>query len=144
MATELALDAIGNPTRRAVLALLRNGEQTVRELTDGLPVTQSAVSQHLRVLHDAGLVTARAEGTRRLYSVDLGGLADVRAWVDSFWDEVLSAFVDFAESDAIATADPIATSEAAGDPAGGSGSHQTSRVDNGPGQASDDQRENQR
>jgi DNA-binding transcriptional ArsR family regulator len=142
MATELALDAIGNPTRRAVLALLRNGEQTVRELTDGLPVTQSAVSQHLRVLHDAGLVTARAEGTRRLYSVDLGGLADVRAWVDSFWDEVLSAFVDFAESDA--TADPIATSEAAADPAGGSGSHQTSRADNGPVQASDNQRENQR
>lgn len=97
MADEASLDAIGNPTRRAVLRLLRDGEHTVREMTDALPVTQSAVSQHLRVLHDAGLVTVRAEGTRRLYSVDLGGLASVRAWVDAFWDDVLAAFVDHAE-----------------------------------------------
>ena len=93
----VALDAVGNPTRRAVLHLLRSGEHTVREMTDALPVTQSAVSQHLRVLRDAGLVTVRAEGTRRLYAVDLGGLAAVRAWVDSFWDDVLQAFVDHAE-----------------------------------------------
>ncbi len=97
-AQAVALDAVGNPTRRAVLHLLRDDEQTVRELTDALPVTQSAVSQHLRVLHDAGLVTVRAEGTRRLYSVDLGGLAAVRAWVDSFWDDVLGAFVEHAET----------------------------------------------
>ncbi len=94
---EAALDAVGNPTRRAVLRLLRDGERTVREMTDDLPVTQSAVSQHLRVLHDAGLVTVRAEGTRRLYAVDLGGLGLVRAWVDSFWDDVLTAFVAHAE-----------------------------------------------
>lgn len=93
-----ALDAVGNPTRRAVLHLLRSGERTVRELTDALPVTQSAVSQHLRVLGDAGLVTARSEGTRRLYAVDLDGLASVRAWVDSFWDDVLTAFVDHADN----------------------------------------------
>ncbi len=91
------LDAVGNPTRRAVLQLLRGGERTVREMTDALPVTQSAVSQHLRVLHDAGLVTVRAEGTRRLYAVDLDGLAAVRAWVDGFWDDVLTAFVNHAE-----------------------------------------------
>lgn len=97
---EAALDAVGNPTRRAVLQLLRQGEHTVREMTDTLPVTQSAVSQHLRVLHDAGLVTVRAEGTRRLYAVDLGGLASVRAWVDSFWDDVLTAYVDHAEGGA--------------------------------------------
>lgn len=94
---EAALDAVGNPTRRAMLRLLRHGEHTVRELTDALPVTQSAVSQHLRVLHDAGLVSVRPEGTRRLYAVDLGGLATIRAWVDSFWDDVLGAFVDHAE-----------------------------------------------
>lgn len=97
--TEPALDAIGSPTRRAVLCLLRDGERTVRELTDALPVSQSAVSQHLRVLHDAGLVNVRAEGTRRLYAVDLGGLADVRAWIDSFWDDVLAAFLEHAEAD---------------------------------------------
>lgn len=93
-----ALDAVGNPTRRAVLHLLRDDAHTVRELTEALPVTQSAVSQHLRVLHDAGLVRVRAEGTRRLYSVDLDGLAAVRAWVDSFWDDVLDAFVEHAEN----------------------------------------------
>jgi DNA-binding transcriptional ArsR family regulator len=94
-----ALDAVGNPTRRQMLRLLRDGEHTVREMTDALPVTQSAVSQHLRILHEAGLVTVRAEGTRRLYAVDLGGLATVRAWVDSFWDDVLTAFVRHAEAD---------------------------------------------
>ncbi|MEM9035090.1 MAG: metalloregulator ArsR/SmtB family transcription factor [Actinomycetota bacterium] len=98
MTDEAALDALGNPNRRAVLRLLRDGEQTVRELTDALPVTQSAVSQHLRVLHDAGLVRVREHGTRRLYSVDLGTLGEVRAWVDSFWDDVLTAFVDHVES----------------------------------------------
>ena len=91
---EQALDAIGNPTRRAMLKLLRAGEKTVQEMTDDLPVTQSAVSQHLRVLREAGLVTARAEGTRRLYSVELGQLGQVRAWVDSFWDDVLDSFVE--------------------------------------------------
>src|SRR6478752_3667100 len=60
------LDALGDPTRRAVLELLRGGEHSVRELTDATVVSQPAVSQHLRVLRDAGLVTVRAEGTRRL------------------------------------------------------------------------------
>lgn len=91
-----ALDAVGNPTRRTVLRLLHGGERTVRELTDELPVSQSAVSQHLGVLRDAGLVSVRAEGTRRLYCVDLEGLGAVRAWVDSFWDEILDAFVTYA------------------------------------------------
>lgn len=92
-----ALDVLHDPTRRQVLELLRGGERSVRELTDELPVTQSAVSQHLRVLREAKLVTARAEGTRRLYRIELDGLATVRAWVDSFWDDALEAFVDYAE-----------------------------------------------
>lgn len=94
-----ALQAVGNPTRRAVLELLAGGEQTVGQLTDELPVTQGAVSQHLKVLHDAGLVSVRPEGRRRLYSVDLGGMGQVRAWVDGFWDGVLAAFVDHVNAD---------------------------------------------
>jgi DNA-binding transcriptional ArsR family regulator len=93
------LDALGDPTRRAVLELLRGGEQSVRELTDATAVSQPAVSQHLRVLRDAGLVTVRPEGTRRLYRVDLDGLAGLRAWVDGFWDDALTAFVTHAESE---------------------------------------------
>lgn len=95
-----ALDAIGNPTRREVLTLLRGGERTVGELTKALPMTQSAISQHLRVLRDADLVHVSQRGTRRLYTVNLDGLAPVRAWVDDFWDDVLAAFVDHAENPA--------------------------------------------
>ena len=91
------LDALGDPTRRAVLTLLRGGERSVREITDETAVSQPAVSQHLRVLRDAGLVTVRPVGTRRLYRVDLEGLAGLRAWVDGFWDDALAAFVAHAE-----------------------------------------------
>ena len=94
------LDALGDPTRRAVLELLRGGEQSVRELTDATEVSQPAVSQHLRVLRDAGLVTVRPQGTRRLYRVDLDGLAGLRAWVDGFWDDALADFVAHAEGEA--------------------------------------------
>lgn len=90
------LDVLHDPTRRLVLELLRDGERSVRELTDGTSVTQSAVSQHLRVLREAGLVSARPEGARRLYRVEPDGLSSVRAWVDSFWDGALSAFAEFA------------------------------------------------
>ena len=93
-----ALDALGDPSRRRLLELLRSGEHTVRELTDASPVSQSAVSQHLRVLLDAGLVDVRAEGTRRLYRVDLDGLSAIRAYVDGFWDDVLDAFATFASA----------------------------------------------
>lgn len=92
------LDVLNDPTRRSVLELLRNGELSVRELTDGTSVSQSAVSQHLRVLREAGLVVARPDGARRLYRVDPDGLGDVRAWVDSFWDDALSAFAKHANS----------------------------------------------
>ena len=94
------LDALGDPTRRVVLELLRGGERSVRELTDATAVSQPAVSQHLRVLRDAGLVTVRPEGTRRFYRVDLDGLADLRAWVDGFWDDALAAFVTHADAEA--------------------------------------------
>lgn len=92
-----ALDVLHDPTRRRVLELLRGGERSVRDLTEGTTVSQPAVSQHLKVLRDAGLVVARPEGTRRMYSIDPTGLHAVRAWVDSFWDDALTAFVAHAE-----------------------------------------------
>lgn len=101
-------EALHDSTRRRVLELLRDGEQSVRQLTDQVPVTQSAVSQHLRVLRDAGLVVARPAGTRRLYRIDIDGLSAVRAWVDSFWDDALAAFVAHAEAGAPPRAKPSA------------------------------------
>jgi DNA-binding transcriptional ArsR family regulator len=93
------LDVLNDPTRRRVFELLRDGERSVRELTDETTVTQSAVSQHLRLLREAGLVSARPDGARRLYRVDPDGLSALRAWVDSFWDDALAAFVSHAEGD---------------------------------------------
>jgi DNA-binding transcriptional ArsR family regulator len=93
------LTALGDPTRRAVMARLRTGPRSVGDIVAALPVSQSAVSQHLRVLREAGLVTERREGTRRLYRVDLEGLTALRAYVDGFWDDVLGSFKDFAEGE---------------------------------------------
>lgn len=93
-----ALAAVHDPNRRRILELLRTGERSVRELTDELPVTQSAVSQHLKALRDADLVAVRPVGTRRLYRVDHEGLGSLRAWVDSFWDDALTAFVAHVEN----------------------------------------------
>jgi DNA-binding transcriptional ArsR family regulator len=92
-----AITALGDPTRRAVFERLRDGPRTVGELADGLPVTRSAVSQHLRVLSDAGLVSQRQAGTRRLYRVEPDGLAAVRAYFDDMWGSALGALRDLAE-----------------------------------------------
>lgn len=79
---------------------LRAGSRSVGELADGLDVTRSAVSQHLKVLKAARLVTDRPEGTRRLYNVDTRGLTDLRKWFDMFWDDALDAFKRAAELEA--------------------------------------------
>ena len=92
-----ALDALGDPTRRAVLESLRDGPRSVGEIAGGLPVSRPAVSQHLKVLKGAGLVTDRPDGARRLYAVDPDGLSDLRGWVEAFWDQALEAFAAFAE-----------------------------------------------
>lgn len=94
---ERALDALGDPTRRAVFNRLRRGNRSVREIADGMEVSRPAVSQHLKVLKTAGLVVVRTEGTRRLYGVDAHGLDALRTWLDGFWDEVLVAFKEAAE-----------------------------------------------
>ena len=91
--SESVLDALGDPTRRAILHRLREGPKPVVEIANGLPITRPAVSQHLRVLKDAGLVIDRAEGTRRLYAVDPGGLFALRAFLEFFWAGALTRFV---------------------------------------------------
>jgi DNA-binding transcriptional ArsR family regulator len=96
---ERALDALGDPTRRLVFKRLRNGTHSVREIAQGMEVSRPAVSQHLKVLKAAGLVVARAEGTRRLYAVDTRGIEALRSWLDGFWDDALAAFKDAAEQE---------------------------------------------
>ncbi len=92
-------DAMGDPTRRQVLELLRDGEHAVVELAAELPVSRPAVSQHLRVLKGAGLVKERREGTRHLYRVDPEGLAILRTYLERMWDDSLAAFKAAAEQD---------------------------------------------
>jgi DNA-binding transcriptional ArsR family regulator len=93
------LNALGDPTRRQVFELLANGERHVAAITKELPVTQSAVSQHLKVLKDAGLIADRAQGTRRLYRIERNGLEALRSYVDRFWDDVLGSFTAFVDSE---------------------------------------------
>src|SRR6185436_5214876 len=92
-----AFAALADPTRRQVFERLGQGPRAVGELAEGLPVSRPAVSQHLRVLKEAGLVTDRPEGTRRVYQIDPHGLGQVRAWLDQFWDVALAAFAAEAE-----------------------------------------------
>ncbi len=96
-ATARVLDALGDPTRRAVLELLREGPRPVGRIAEHLPVSRPAVSQHLRVLKEAGLVRDRQDGTRRLYSVDTEGLAALRAYLETYWNTALAAFKEAAE-----------------------------------------------
>jgi DNA-binding transcriptional ArsR family regulator len=97
MAYGNALAALADPTRRTVLERLRSAPSSVGELADTLPVTRPAVSQHLKVLKHAGLVTERREGTRRIYSVNPEGIVELRRYLDTLWDEVLAAFKAEAE-----------------------------------------------
>ena len=86
------ISALADPTRRAVLEKLRDGPRPVGEIARDLPVTRPAVSQHLKVLKDAGLVGDRSVGTRRIYYIDPKGLGAMRAWLDQFWESALAAF----------------------------------------------------
>src|SRR5919199_2024289 len=99
MAYLTAMDALGDPTRRAIFEQLRQGPRAVGEIASELPVSRPAVSQHLRVLKEAGLVTDRQNGTRRLYSVDRDGLAELRAYLESFWDDALAQYKHAVEND---------------------------------------------
>jgi DNA-binding transcriptional ArsR family regulator len=98
MAYHSALAALADPTRRKVFERLKSGAKPVGRIARGLPVSRPAVSQHLKVLKEAGLVADRPEGTRRIYYIDPEGLGALRAWLDRFWDEALVAFKAQAES----------------------------------------------
>src|SRR5438309_6584096 len=86
------VSALADPTRMSVLEKLRDGPRSVGEIANDLPVSRPAVSQHLKVLKEAGLVNDRSVGTRRIYYVDPKGLGAMRAWLDQFWEAALAAF----------------------------------------------------
>ncbi len=100
---ERQLTALANPTRRAVYDIIRAHPSSVGAVAAELPVSQPAVSQHLRVLVRAGLVSATPVGAKRVYAADRSGIADLRAWIDGLWDDSLDSFVEAAETAAAPT-----------------------------------------
>ena len=100
METDRASDGwsvLADGTRRAIVGRLAEGPQAVGQLAAGLPVSRSAVSQHLKVLKDAGLVSERAVGTRRVYRLNATAVAALRDQLDTFWQRALASYVDVAE-----------------------------------------------
>ena len=89
--------ALGDPSRRAIVECLAERPRAVGELADVLPISRPAVSQHLKVLKDAGVVTEHAEGTRRIYRINPAGVVALRDQLDTFWDRALSAYPTVAE-----------------------------------------------
>jgi len=97
MAYGVAIEALADPTRRRIFERLRRGPSAVGVLAEGLPVSRPAVSQHLKVLKEAGLVSEEQDGARRIYRIDPQGLSQLRRWLDGFWDEALENFKAEAE-----------------------------------------------
>src|SRR5690242_163440 len=95
--SNLALDALGDPTRRTIFERLADRPRSVGELADGLPVSRPAVSQHLKVLKNAGLVRDRAVGTRRVYQLDPNGVRALRDQIDGFWSKALATYKQLVE-----------------------------------------------
>lgn len=95
---DAGLGLLGDPSRRAIFELLAQRPRSVGELARQLPISRPAVSQHLRVLKDGGLVISRAEGTRRVYRLNPDGVTALRAWLDRVWDDALTAFQKAAEA----------------------------------------------
>src|SRR4051812_37411635 len=93
------LDALGDPTQRAIFERLADGPRAVGGLADRLPVSRPAVSQHLKVLKAAGLVSDRKQGTRRLYHLDPAGIAALQDYFEHFWTQALAAFKDAVEKE---------------------------------------------
>ena len=91
--------ALADRNRRSILVELAEGERTVGQLTDSLPITQPAVSQHLKVLRQVGLVSDRAEGTRRIYRLNEAGVMALRDQLDTFWKRTMSGFEELMEED---------------------------------------------
>jgi DNA-binding transcriptional ArsR family regulator len=97
MGYESALEVLADPTRRTLVDRMRSGPRPVGELAGGLGISRPAVSKHLKVMLEAGVVSVTRDGTKRLYGLDLEGLADLRSYVDGFWDGVLERFKEAAE-----------------------------------------------
>ena len=95
-----ALTALADPTRRAIFEQLGDGPRSVGAIARGLPISRPAVSQHLKQLKEAGLVSDHADGTRRIYRIDPAGLGVLRQWLDRFWDDGLAAFKAEADKEA--------------------------------------------
>lgn len=98
MTYEVALQALADPTRRSIFEQLRRGPLPVGRLAESLPVSRPAVSQHLKVLKEAGLVKDTSEGTRRIYAADRQGIEELRRYVEGLWTDVLDAFKAEAEA----------------------------------------------
>jgi DNA-binding transcriptional ArsR family regulator len=103
MAYGTALAALADPTRRALFERLRSGPASVGDLAAELPVSRPAVSQHLKALKVAGLVTDRPDGARRVYTIDPDGLGELRRWLDQFWDTALESFKNEVEKNEVET-----------------------------------------
>jgi|SRR5579884_2064762 len=91
--------ALADPTRREIFERLARKPLSVAEVAEGLPVSRPAVSQHLKVLEEAGLVTHKSEGTRNVYQIDFRAIAAMRAYLDKFWNKALAAFKEAAEKE---------------------------------------------
>jgi predicted transcriptional regulator len=97
--SELALDALGDSTRRRIVELLATGPRPVGAIAADLPVGRPAVSKHLKVLEGAGLVQHRSRGTRNLYALAPEGLVDLQRWLVATWDDVLASFAEYVEKE---------------------------------------------
>ncbi|MEJ2601166.1 MAG: metalloregulator ArsR/SmtB family transcription factor [Anaerolineales bacterium] len=95
-----SFDALADPTRRQLIEMLRQGPHSVNELAEALPVSQPAVSQHLKVLKRAHLVKSRKQGNQRIYTINADGLAELRDYVEGLWQDVLTAFQEAADAQA--------------------------------------------
>jgi DNA-binding transcriptional ArsR family regulator len=103
---DAGLGLLGDPNRRAIFELLARQPSSVQQLADQLPISRPAVSQHLRVLKDGGLVVSRAEGTRRIYQLNPDGVGALHAWLDGVWGDALALFHKAAEAASERDPDP--------------------------------------
>ena len=97
---------LGDPSRRAIFEMLARRPSSVQELADHLPISRPAVSQHLRVLREGGLVVSTAQGTRRIYRLNPDGVTALRSWLDGVWSDALTDFHKLAEADVAPLAGP--------------------------------------
>ncbi|NUM46412.1 MAG: winged helix-turn-helix transcriptional regulator [Anaerolineales bacterium] len=95
--TALVFDALGHPTRREILTLLRAAPMPVGAIADHFPVSRPAISKHLRILQEAGLVNVCEQGTRNIFSINPSGFLEAKGYLEQFWDQALGSFQNFAE-----------------------------------------------